>query len=295
MGTYTAKQLADLLPPPRPQAHKYSRGKLIAVVGSERYPGAACLAACASERMGAGYTEVFTHYSAIDLVRSSSYSLVVRDSALLLDGASADASFWVSRPDKPCAVLIGSGFDASSADAHALVCEVLKRAQAPVLIDGGALSTLAHADIRRALTLRFECGLPTVVTPHAGEAKSMAKVYSLSDENPEALARLLSLAYGVVVVLKGPDTFISEGDEVVCVERGTAALAKAGTGDVLAGMIGALLAQGIAAVDAAVLGVEIHAQAGILAGESLHPISVTASDVGDFIPQAIRSLQELAE
>lgn len=151
---------------------------------------------------------------------------------------------------------------------------------------------LASDKGRRLMRRRFVNGWPTVITPHAGEAARLAAPLDLPTDDPERLARLLALAYGAIAVVKGPDTFISDGDEVVRVTEGTAALAKAGTGDVLAGMLGALLAQGLDPVDASVLAVTLHARAGRIAADRLTAISVTAEDVVAAIPLAIRSVAD---
>ena len=282
---YTSDELVALLPLPEDDANKYSRGRLVVVAGSARYPGAACLAARAGERMGAGYTEVFTDAAAMGLVRSCSHSLVVRPREALQSGAMLGA-----HPGKPCAYAVGSGFDAQEAESASLVHLVLKHAEAPVLVDGGGLDALASEKGRHLLKRRFVMGLPTVVTPHAGEAARLAAPLGLSTEDPARLARLIALSYGVVAMVKGPVTYISDGDRTACMAEGTPALAKAGTGDVLAGMAGALLAQGLGALDACVLAATLHAQAGRCAAERLTEICVAAEDVIAFLPEAIVSL-----
>lgn len=102
---YRADELAALVPLPAADANKYTRGTLIAVVGSERYPGAACLAAAASQRAGAGYTEVVTHPAAVDLVRAWRPSLVVLPRAALSEALAP------AREGRPRAYLVGCGFD----------------------------------------------------------------------------------------------------------------------------------------------------------------------------------------
>lgn len=283
--TYTPDELMALLPLPADDANKYSRGKLTAVVGSARYPGAACLVSLAGQRMGAGYTETVTAPEAALLVRAASPSLVVRSHE---DVGRAD--FAPSKPGKPCAYAVGSGFDAADADSARLTHLVLKHAQAPVLVDGGGLDALASEKGRRLLKRRFIHGWPTVVTPHAGEAARLAAPLDIPVGDPARLARGIALAYGVVAVVKGPVTYVSDGDHVVRMADGTPALAKAGTGDVLAGMVAALLAQGLDAVDAGVLGSALHARAGRLAAERLTAICVSAEDVIEAIPAAIMAL-----
>lgn len=115
-----------------------------------------------------------------------------------------------------------------------------------------------------------------------------------SDDNVAtqvALAEALAEAYHATVVLKGPITYIaSPGETTEAMDRGTAALAKAGTGDVLAGIIGALLAQGLASRDAAALGCALHAEAGRAAADALTAIVVTADDLPAYLPQAIHAI-----
>lgn len=286
---YDAERLAALLPGPASDAHKYSRGKLVVIGGAAAYPGAACLAAAASQRMGAGYTEVLCAPESVSAVRAFRPSLVVRSWEAL-----APAFFVAARPGRPVAYAVGSGFDAAddASEAKRLVHRALKHAHAPLLVDGGGLAMLASDKGRRLMRRRFVNGWPTVITPHAGEAARLAAPLELPTDDQGELARLLALAYGAIAVVKGPDTFISDGDEVVRVGEGTAALAKAGTGDVLAGMLGALLAQGLDPLDASVLAVTLHARAGRIAADRLTAISVIAEDVVAMIPAAIRSVAD---
>lgn len=281
---YGNDELVALLPLPADDANKYSRGTLGAVVGSERYPGAACLAAYASQRMGAGYTEVFTDPSAVPLVRGFRPSLVVRPRTALSTGMQP------SKPGKPRAYLVGCGFDAEDGESDKLVHYTLKHAEAPVLVDGTGLNALVSEKGRRLLKRRFLNGLPTVVTPHAGEAARLARPLDLPVDDPRSLAQALSLAYGVIAVVKGPITYISDGDRTVRMAHGTPALAKAGTGDVLAGMTAALLAQGLDPFEASVLGAELHGRAGLAAAARWSAISATAEDVVDCIPDALAEL-----
>lgn len=279
--TYDEVRLARLVPYPAPDANKYTRGKLELVAGSPAYPGAAVLAARAAQRAGAGYTEVFASKEALPYVRQAQASLVVRPwSALSFEGERpADARH-------PHAVAVGSGFDAEGSAEEGVLRTVLAGTHAPVLVDGGALAFLAREKMRRACVERYRAGLVTVLTPHGGEAARLAAPLRIPANDPERLAADLARAYGAVVVLKGPDTFVSEGVRTFRMGEGTPALAKAGTGDVLAGVIGALLAQGVRAVDACMLGTTVHARAGKAAAQAHGAISVIAEDVVDALPAA---------
>lgn len=320
---YTLSQLSELLPEPDALANKYTRGKAVLVAGCADYPGAACLAALAAERTGAGYVEVACAPETVAQVRFSSPSLVVRPWTQLAEyskldpdergiGApqlsSGDASakllqhaILAARPSRlaprprvlgpatpknPMAFLVGSGFDAADPLSASLTCAVLAAAAAPVVVDGGGLDALATPEGRLILRQRFVDGLVTVITPHAGEAARLAGALDLPTDDAATLARLLSLAFGVVVMLKGPDTFVSDGDATYRMSLGTPALAKAGTGDVLAGMTCALLAQGLDDVDACMLASTLHAKAGVAAAKRIGAICVIPTDVIDAIPQA---------
>ena len=268
------------LPWPAADADKYSRGKLVVVAGSARYPGAAALAARAAQRMGAGYVEVVTHKKAVGTVRAFAPSLVVR--------AFGD---WDARElsapaaGRPCAVCVGPGFEPGKRDD--LVRDVLDQARCPVLVDGGALRNLGSQELTAALAART---FPTVLTPHGGEAARLAEPLMLADAEPAKQAPALALALNATVVLKGPDTFVSDGRRTEAVTIGTPALAKAGTGDVLAGMAAALLAQGAPAFDAAFTGATLHALAGVAAAETLTDIATCPEDVIESIPLAIKAL-----
>jgi NAD(P)H-hydrate repair Nnr-like enzyme with NAD(P)H-hydrate dehydratase domain len=124
-----------------------------------------------------------------------------------------------------------------------------------------------------------------------GEAQGLADIFHLPMDDPSDLSLRLSRAYGVVTVLKGPDSYISDGDEVYAMREGTSVLAKAGTGDALAGVIGGLLAQGLDPVDACVLGTTIHARAGVAAAADLSSVSVCAEDVVRYLPSVCASIE----
>lgn len=288
MTNYDAAGLASLLPHPAVDAHKYSRGRLVLIAGSAAYPGAACLAAFAGQRMGAGYCELYTHADNVQLIRLYRPSLVVRDWEAVLSSSEMEGV----KENRPVAYLVGSGFDAHDAESAHLLLHVLENTEAPVLVDGGAIVSLATTPARALCRERAEKGLVTVVTPHSGEAAAIGRPLGLSGLPQVDYAEELAWEYGAIVVLKGANTVISDGEHSFAMTEGTAALAKAGTGDVLAGMIASLLAQGMEAIDACVLGTTLHARAGALAGLALTDICVTPEDVIDHLPTAIMQTEE---
>ena len=277
--------LRAALPAVSDDANKYTRGVLTLVAGSSRYPGAACLASFAGQRMGAGYTEVVTCKAARQAILGSCPSMVVYD----LKTWTPDDLRSNTR-DARHAVCVGPGFDPDNADGAQLVCDVLERAEIPVLVDGGGLAALGSPQAARILVGRHGKGLVTVLTPHEGEAVRLARTLNLNSSDPARLSLLLAASLESVVVVKGPDTFISDGERVIPMVEGTSALSKAGTGDVLAGMVASLLAQGVDAVAAAVLGTTLHARAGVRAAERFTETCVVPEDVIAAIPDAVRSL-----
>lgn len=285
MRDYTDATLTDLLPYPADDAHKYSRGKLTVVGGSVFFPGAAALAALASQRMGAGYVEVCAEDDVVNVVQGFAPSLVVRPWSAWDDALAPDA-----RAGRPCACILGCGLDIYDRESSRLVQQVLAATRAPVVVDGGALGMFPSGGLASRLEQRARAGQISVITPHAGEAATLAEPFRIALDDPSESARALAKAYHAVCVLKGPDTVISDGQDCYTMTQGSAALAKAGTGDVLAGMIGALLAQGLDVFDSCVLGATLHARAGVLAAEKLTAISVTPEDVIACIPDAIAEM-----
>ncbi len=286
MRTYDEQTLMELLPLPQVDANKYSRGRFVLIAGCHLYPGAAVLAAVASQRIGAGYTEVYADDTVVSEVRSGHPSLVVRPWS-----AWDSVQFQPCTDQRPCAYTIGCGFDAQDPSASAMMRRLLHHCTAPVLVDGGALRMLSAKKVRGLCERRFKHGWPTVITPHMGEAQGLADIFHLPMDDPSDLSLRLSRAYGVVTVLKGPDSYISDGDEVYAMREGTSVLAKAGTGDALAGVIGGLLAQGLDPVDACVLGTTIHARAGVAAAADLSSVSVCAEDVVRYLPSVCASIE----
>ncbi len=285
---YPEERLRALLPWPGAEANKYTRGRLVLVAGSAAYPGAACLAAFAGQRMGAGYTEVVCAPESVSVVRAFRPGLVVRS----WEGRQVPEALRAPTEKKPCACVIGPGFDARGNMEKALVNAVLTEVAPPVVVDGGALTLLAGEEGLALTKARAGVGQPLVLTPHEGEAARLEAAAGISPaKDPAERAAALALAYRATVVLKGPVTYISDGTRTFGMTEGTPALAKAGTGDVLAGMIGALLAQGLAPMDSAVLGATLHARAGRAAADTLTDICVTPEDVVDALPQVIARMR----
>lgn len=284
----TAREYAAMLREPAPDAHKNSRGRVLVIAGSTRFPGAAVLCARGAMRMGAGYVTVAVPKPVVPVIQSHlAAAPVVGLPASRTGGFTADAAAAaLELADEYDAVVIGPGLTLADG-AVATVRRLVEELRGPLVIDADGLNALIDAvDIAARRTQ------PTVLTPHPGELARLLG-HSVSDVQSDRVSSSAELAgNGMVVVLKGAGTVVSAGERSIVVTSGSPALATAGTGDVLAGMIGALLAQGLDALDAAALGAYVHGRAGEAAAEELTPVCVTAEDLPQYLPVAVAELMD---
>ncbi|MER5572601.1 NAD(P)H-hydrate dehydratase [Streptomyces massasporeus] len=257
------EDVARLLPVPGAESDKYRRGVVGIAAGSARYPGAAVLAVSGALRGGAG---------AVRYVGPAGDAVIARfPETLVSDRGPKHAGrvqAWVVGP--------GAGDDAAT------VAEVLA-ADVPALIDADGLR-LADAEVVRGRRA------PTLMTPHAGEAAALLGVERGEVEGGRlAAVRELARRYGATVLLKGSTTLVADsgGGAVRVNPTGTGWLATAGSGDVLSGLGGSLLAAGLSAVDAGSVGAYLHGLAGRLAADGA---PVGAHDVADAVPGAWRNV-----
>jgi NAD(P)H-hydrate epimerase len=289
-----AALLADDIRPFLPRrsfaAHKGTCGWVLVLGGSQLYGGAPLLAGAAALRAGAGLVTVARPVGAARF-QPPSLSLIVRD---LPDGGTGFLGpetfrFLDEQLGRTQAVVFGPG-----AGTEQSVGEVLARvlaAPVPVVLDADGLRLLAR---RPELTETVTGEL--VLTPHPGEMRALLSGFDL-DELLEAprrdQARALADRAGAVVLLKGLGTVIAtpDGRDWVCTS-GSPALATAGTGDVLAGIVGSLLGQGLTAANATCAGAFVHGLAGELWPQAVR--SLTADDLLTLIPRAMREISPLA-
>lgn len=270
--------IAALLPPPRPRdSHKGTFGQLLLVGGCETYPGAAVLASLGALRGGLGLLRVVASPPALAAL------------ALHAPEAVQAGPLFQQQPALPphTALLVGPGIGRSP-EARRLLASCLYGAQGPLLLDADAISLLAG----RPAALRA-CPQPVVVTPHPGELSSLLgiSVEAVLSDRPAAARQAADLC-NAVVVLKGRHTLVASpgSPDVYLNPVGGPGLACAGSGDVLAGLLGAFLAQGLAPLRAARLAVWLHGVAGDLASLRASPSALRASDIPDFLPLALQSL-----
>lgn len=294
---FTDQEYAMQLPLPAFDANKYTRGRVLIVAGSRSWPGAAIMATLAACRCGAGYVQLAVPASVAPLARTHLLTAPVVELPETrsghIDGQRAlnVLSDLLAKADS---VLIGPGLGLekrlTAMIERFVFDETLGIAGIPLVIDADALGAFSGQAQRLAKDARHSL----VLTPHSGEA---VRLLGRAIEPGEVLRQSVDLARemsgpSTVCVLKGPSTVIAGGSMTVIDSQGPPTLATAGTGDVLAGMIAALLAQGVNPLIAAALAVRLQAHSAALATEDLTPLSVTALDVIDNIPDAARGLMQ---
>ena len=272
-----AATCAALLPKRPADGHKGSFGTLLCVCGSLDYAGAALLCGLGAARAGAGLVVLAVPAALQPVIAGRVPELVTvalpeQPAGRGADSLEATALIESKTPD---ALVIGCGM-AESEGNRELVLRLLAANGAPAVLDGGALNLLARSGRWWAANKR-DC----VLTPHPGEfARIMGTPAGATDDARTASATAAAQRFGQVVVLKGAHTVIATPDgKVATAPFANAALATAGSGDVLAGTIGALMAQRLAPFDAARLGVWLHGRAGERVSERLGDSGLIASDL----------------
>ncbi len=302
--------------PSRPEtAHKGTFGTVLVVGGSANYPGSVGLAGAGAYRIGAGLVTLAVpgpiHGLLVSHLPEATWVVLPHETGVIAETA-ADIVVQAARSAQALVVGPGLGREATtrrflsrlfsgSEPAHkGRMGFVPSGEKSAAASDPGMPQAVIDADALRLLAeiAGWPRRLPpkSILTPHPGE---LAGLTGLSVEtiqaNREGVARERAVEWGHIVVLKGAHTVIAAPDERLWVlPFATAALAKAGSGDVLAGAIGGLCAQGVGPVEAAVLGSYLHGLAGTLAAEAAgSTVGVLASDVARRIPEAVGKVSDL--
>jgi ADP-dependent NAD(P)H-hydrate dehydratase / NAD(P)H-hydrate epimerase len=285
-GGLIGAAVLELAPRRGPGSTKFSSGQVLIAGGSRGLTGAVCMSAQAACRAGAGYATVavpaeLEQIFEVKLTEVMSIGCPSRDGALLPDAADA----IVSAAERAAAAVVGPGLGRREGAAE-LVDELARRIEAPLVIDADGLNAIAG----RLESLAGRPA-PTVLTPHAGELGRLLEIDSgVVGARRLASAREAAARSGAVVLLKGDDTIVVGPDGRPAVNgMGSPALATAGTGDVLTGMIAAMLARGLEPHAAAAAAVYAHARAGREAAERVGAAeSVVATDVIASVPAGLR-------
>ena len=267
-------------------SHKGDYGRVLIVGGSRSMIGAPALAASAALRSGAGLVKMALPAS-IQLISASlepcATSLALPDTAAGTFSLAAVGKIIAAAKDHDV-IAIGPGLGTSAALTK-LVASVISLAGKPVVIDADGLNNLAQIrDWPKKARARL------LLTPHPGEAKRLWSSLSKSAWPNDRRAVALGLAHACrqTVVLKGAGTVVTDGSRIYVNKTGNPGMATGGSGDVLTGIIAALIGQGMSLFDSAVLGVYLHGRAGDLAAEMLGEVSLTARDLLEVLPDALR-------
>lgn len=281
-----SRELLPRLPRRLPDAHKGDFGTAVIVGGSWGMAGAAALAGMAALRSGAGKVHLAVARSCLNTVAGFEPSYMTAPLAEDAAGRIAAAAYpqIVELAKKATVIACGPGLGRSD-ELDELVARMYCELSSPMLFDADALNALAS----RSEVLDRPGG-PRILTPHPGEfARLVGK--KVANEDGHRVARELAGRCGVVVVLKGHHTLVTDGTRAASNLTGNPGMATGGSGDSLTGIITALACQGLDPFDAARLGVHLHGLAGDLAARKLGQASLIASDIIRFLPAAFLRYQ----
>jgi len=280
--------LSGKIPRTGQPAHKYSAGALLVVAGSRGTTGAPIMVVHGAQRVGCGIVFLATSKGAapaVDLALTEAlvYGVAEDDEGFM--GSDALEAI-LGHAERASALVMGPGTGTGD-EGRRLVEGILREVEVPVLLDADAITNLAGTDV---IASRDH---PTVITPHAGELGLL-----LGSGAREVSARRLESArdaaeqHGCCVLLKGSDTLVVEGESVAVNSTGDVALATAGTGDVLSGVIGGLLSRGMQPYEAARAGAWAHGRAAELwiEDKGWPAESMIATDLLDYLPRAVGEL-----
>jgi ADP-dependent NAD(P)H-hydrate dehydratase / NAD(P)H-hydrate epimerase len=275
---------ADLLVLPSPDDHKGSRGRVLVVGGSEGLTGAPCLTCMGALRAGAGYVTAAAPQPVLAIVETKLTAAVKR--GLPWDGGAGRgfAEAVLDAASRNDAVVLGNGLGRAESTLEA-VRALVPALAVPLVLDADGLYALG-ADVATLRSRSHAC----VITPHAGEAARLLGI-DVAEVLDDRVAAAKALSGGsLTCLLKGARTLVAGDGRIVVNMSGNPGLATLGTGDVLAGILGTMLAQGLDALDAAALAAYLHGAAGDAAADDLTAVCCTAEDVVTYLPDAFRSL-----
>ena len=285
----TAESMAAFLPPRPRSAHKGTYGHLLILAGSRGKAGASVLASQGALRSGVGLVTL-AHPQGISppQLPMEAMTLPLPETS---DGAVAESGqklLWDALPGKD-ALVLGPGLS-QNPETQELARHLIFESPLPIVVDADGINALSG----NTSGLRSSPG-PRLLTPHPGE---MARVMGISPaavlEDRMGIALGFAAEHRAVLVLKGACTLVASPDGRLLVNpTGNPGMAKGGSGDVLSGMIGALLAQGVPPLEAAALGVYVHGLAGDLASHELGEIGMLPSQLIDRLPSAFERVRRL--
>lgn len=274
------KKVYHLLPDRPVNSHKGDYGRILLFCGSRGYTGAAALAAMGALRSGAGLVylavpESIYEIEAVKLTEPVISPLPDENGTFAVTAGKQVLSLL----DNKDAVLIGPGIGQSEGS-YAVVRTVLEAFSGTVVLDADGINVMnAHKDILRDRTS------PTILTPHAGEFQRFGGILA---EERAASAAAMARNLGVIVLLKGHETVITDGKRCYRNPTGNPGMATGGSGDVLAGIITSLLGQGIPPLEAAACGAWLHGAAGDICAKEIGQYGMLPSDMLRVLPRLLK-------
>lgn len=259
------------MPKREQNSNKGTFGKILNIAGSKYMPGAAYLSSISALKIGAGYVELASDENTLNIVANKACEIVLCPLEKI-ENVIGDVQV----------ISIGCGLSTDAAAVDIFNKVISLRDKQLLIIDADGLNILSQTNLRFCKN--------TVLTPHPKEASRLLKC-DLKDvlNDLEGSAKEISKNYNCVTVLKTHNTIVTEGEKIYTNQTGCSALAKAGSGDILCGMIAGLAAQGLDVYSASKLGVYLHGLAGDLAAKDLTEYAVLASDLVRYIPFAIKN------
>lgn len=278
--TMDKEAVLDLLPERNVEAHKGDFGKILLLCGSRGYTGAAALAAMGALRVGSGLVYLGVAESIYPIIATKLLEPIVMPLPEANGKLSKSAIAEIEKllPKMDC-ILIGPGLGQSE-DVAEIVCWILMNYAGPVILDADGINVMVtHKHILRERTR------VTIITPHTGEFQRIGGDTSLT--RLEA-AQKLSQDLGVITVLKGNNTVITDGNDSYVNPTGNPGMAVGGSGDVLAGMLAGLLGQGLNPLDAAACAAWLHGTAGDICQKEIGQYGMLPSDMLQVLPRLLK-------
>ena len=275
------------LKPRAAKTHKGDYGRALIIAGSRGMTGAACLTGYSTVRSGAGLVTVAVPECCVDLVAAYHPCYMTlpipNDTSGKFSVTRQQLDQVLTRCSAVTSVGIGPGLGQSEPIAD-LVQSIYSLVECPVVVDADALNALAGTP----WSLKDPAG-PRILTPHIGEFRRLIAEPDLSPDEFRERAKEVAAEFGLIIVLKDYRTLVTDGKQHFISETGNPGMATGGSGDVLTGVITALLGQGYSPMEAAVLGTHVHGLAGDIALETVgHEISITAEDIANSLGPAFK-------
>ena len=285
MDNYTDKKFVlNHLPKRQQNSNKATFGKILNIAGSRNYKGAAYLSSASALRAGAGYVTLASTDEVCNSVAAMQPEITFLELNKTENGSISNNN-KIENLYEYDVISIGCGIS-QNPDTKAFLFNLLKKVNTTqkIILDADGINIIA--------SFKGEISLKNVIlTPHPKELSRLLNV-KLEEvvDNREKYARITSQTYECITLLKGHNTLITDGEKMYVNPTGNSALAKAGTGDVLTGVIAGFTAQRMSGFDAAIAGAYVHGLAGELASNDLTEYSVLASDVIEYLPFALNQV-----